>query len=121
MQLMDGSAVNQNSSEQTQMVLSKQEMQIIPSMRKRLITKESRQKVSKRTRAVQVPSARTKAIQDRRKGYQRNELRSPKLLTATTSAAASPPAQESDLPGSETSARVSPEGRFYEVYDEDEL
>lgn len=121
MQLMDGSAVDQNSSEQTQMVLSKREMQIVPSKRKKLIAEESGQELSKRIRAVQEPSERTKAIQDRRKGYQRNELRSPKLLTVTTSAAASHPSQEYDLPGSETSTQVSPEGRFYEVDDEHEL
>ena len=63
----------------------------------------------------------TRAVQDRRKGHQRIQLPNPKLLTAATSTVVFPPSQEDNLPGSEPSRRVSPEGWVYEVDDEDVL
>jgi len=130
MRLTDGTALDYNSSEQMQVVLSKREMQIVPSkivpskiVPSKIVPSKivpSKRKILTAKEIVEPPK-RTKVVQDRRKGYQRIQLPNPKLLTASTSTAASPPSQEYDLPGSELSRRVSPEGRVYEVDDGDVL
>ncbi len=115
MQLTEGTALDHNSSEQMQIVPSKRKMEIVPLK----IFRSKREKLNAK-KIAELPK-RTRAVQDRRKGHQRIQLPNPKLLTAATSTAASPPSQEYNLPGSEPSRRVSPEGSVYEVDDEDVL